>query len=154
MQIGRPAVGPHPDRRHQIQAQQGQVDEIVAGQRLVAQVGVDQPQAAETPPAGADAADLGQVDARRVAHEHVLDLTAAPHQDADLALDLAGYPAEVGRELGRRHLRGAEAPAVHALERVLLAGLEAGDIAGDDVQGGEVSTGRPGARRRRAKVGR
>ena len=93
------------------------------------------------PRAGADAADLGQVDARRVADEHVLDLAAPPDQDADLALDLARDLAQVRRQLGRRDLGGAEPPPVDALERVLLAGLEPGRIARDDVQGAEVSTG-------------
>ena len=89
MQVGRAPVGPDADRRDQIQPQQRQVDQIVARQRLVAQVRVHQAQAAEAAAPGADAADLGQVDARRVADEHVFDLAAPPDQDADLALDLA-----------------------------------------------------------------
>ena len=135
VQVGRAAVGPDADRRDQIEPQQRQVDEIVARQRLAAQVRVHQPQAAEAAAAGADAADLGQVDARRVAHDHVLDLAAPLDQDPDLALDLARDLAQVRRQLGRRDLRGAEPPPVHALERMLLAGLEAGGIAADDVQG-------------------
>ena len=140
MQIGGPPVGPHADRRHQVQPQQRQVDEVVARQRLVAQVRVHQPQAAEPAAAGADAADLGQVDARGVADEDVLDLAAPPDQDADLPLDLARDAAQVRRQLGRRDLRRTEPPPVNALQRVLLAGLEPRDIAADDVQGAEVST--------------
>ena len=89
VQVGGPPVGPHADRRHQVEPQQRQVDEVVARQRLVAQVRVHQAQAAEPAAAGADAADLGQVDARGVADEHVLDLAAPADQDPDLPLDLA-----------------------------------------------------------------
>ena len=60
VQIGGPPVGLHADGRHQVQPQQRQVDQVVARQRLVAQVGVHQAQAAEAAAAGADAADLGQ----------------------------------------------------------------------------------------------
>ena len=146
VEVGRAAVGPDADRRDQVQAQQRQVDEVVARQRLVAQVRVHQPQAAEAPATGADAAKLGQVDARGVADEHVLDLAAPPDQDPDLALDLPRDLTQVRGKLGRRDLRGPEPPAVDALQRMLLARLEPGDIAADDVQGGEVSTAPPGAR--------
>jgi hypothetical protein len=40
VQIGRAPVGPDANRRHEIQAKQREVDEIVAGQRFVAKVGV------------------------------------------------------------------------------------------------------------------
>ncbi len=58
VQIGRPSVGLEADRRHQVQSQERQVDEIVARQRLVAQVGVHEAQAPEAPAPGPQAADL------------------------------------------------------------------------------------------------
>jgi hypothetical protein len=140
VQIGRPSVRPYADRRDQVQPQQRQVDEIVARQRLVPQVRVDQPQAAEPTAPGADATDLGQVDARGIADEDVLDLAAPADQDPDLPLDLARDAAQVRGELCRRDFSGTEPPPVNAFERVFLAGLEPRDIAADDVQGGEVST--------------
>ena len=145
---GRPS-GQHADRRHQVQPQQRQVDEVVARQRLVAQVGVHQAQAAEAAAAGADAADLGQVDARGVADEDVLDLAAPADQDADLALDLA-RDARTGTPPARpRRPPRPEPPPVHALERVLLARLEPDDVPGDGVQArvpsirGKTSAARP-----------
>jgi hypothetical protein len=81
----------------------------------------------------------------------VFDLAAAADQDADLALDLARDPAQIGGQLGRCDLPGTKPAAVDALERMLLAGLEPGDIAGDDVQGAEVSIRGPGARRVNAR---
>ena len=139
MQIRRPPVGLETNRRHQIQAQQRQVDEIVARQRLVAQVGVHEPQTPEAPAPGPQAADLGEVDPRGVADEDVLDLAAPVDQDPDLSLDLARHGPKKRRQLGRRHLRGLQAPPVDALQGVLLARLEPNDIAGDGFQGAEVS---------------
>ncbi len=143
VQVRRTPVGQKPDRRHEIQPQQRQVDQVVPGQRLVAQVGVHQTKPAEAPAPRAQTADLRQVDARGIPHEDVLDLAAPVDQDADLPLDLARDRAEIRRQLGRSHLRRFHAPAVNALQRMLLARLEPDDIARDRVQDAEVST-RPG----------
>ena len=139
VQIRRPPVGLQANRRDQIQAQQRQVDEIVARQRLVAQVGVHEAQAPEAPAPGPQAANLRKVDPRGVADEDVLDLAAPVDQDPDLSLDLARHGPQKGRQLGRRHLRGLQAPPVDALQGVLLARLEPDDIAGDGLQEAEVS---------------
>ena len=143
MKIGRAAVGLHANGRHEIQPQQREIDEIVAGQRLVAQVGMDEAQAAEPASARSDAADLGQVDARGIAHEDVLDFAAPADEEPDLALELARQAAQERGQLGGSDLGRTQAPPVYALESVLLAGLEARDIAGDVVQGQEVSIARP-----------
>jgi hypothetical protein len=76
----------------------------------------------------------------------VLDVAAPPDEDPDLTLDLPRDLAQIRGKLGRRDLRGPDPAAVDALQRMLLARLEAGDIAADDVQGAEVSTAPPGAR--------
>ncbi len=104
MQIGRPPVGLKANRRHEVQPQERQVDEIVARQRLVAQVGVHEAKAPKAPASGPKAADLREVDPRGVTDEDVLDLAAPVDQDADLSLDLARDGAQEGRQLGRRHL--------------------------------------------------
>jgi hypothetical protein len=64
----------------------------------------------------------------------VLDVAAAPDQDPDLALDLARQAAQVGGQLGGGDLGRPQASPVDALERVQLARLEPGGIAGDRVQ--------------------
>jgi hypothetical protein len=125
VEIGRAPIGLHADRRHEIEAQQREVDEVVAREGLVAQVRVHEAQAAEAPAAGAEAPDLGQVQAGRVAHEDVLDVAAPPDEEADLPLDLARQLTQVRRELRRRDLAREQAPPVDALERVQLAGREA-----------------------------
>jgi hypothetical protein len=69
----------------------------------------------------------------------VLDLAAPVDQDPDLALDLARDAPQEGRQLARGDLRGLQTAPVDALQRVLLARLEPGDIAGDRFQEAEVS---------------
>jgi hypothetical protein len=70
----------------------------------------------------------------------VLDLPAAVDQDADLALDLARNTPQEAGQLGRGDLGRLQPPTVDALQRVFLARLEPGDIAGDGFQEAEVST--------------
>ena len=73
VKIGGAAFVVHAHRGHHVQSKQGEVDEIVAGKCLVAQVGVHEAQAAEAAVARAQTADLGQDQARGIAHDHVLD---------------------------------------------------------------------------------
>jgi hypothetical protein len=101
---------------------------------------VDQPEPAEAAAPGAQAANFRKIDTRGVAHEDVLDLAAAVDQDADLTLDLARDAPQEAGQLGRGDLRGLEPPPVDALQRMFLARLEPGDIAGDGFQEAEVST--------------
>ena len=83
------------------------------------------------PAAGAQAADLGHVDARGVADEDVLDLPAPADQHPHLPLDFPGEAAQVAGQLGRHDLGGVDPPAVDALQRLDLAGLEAGEVSGE-----------------------
>ena len=130
VQVGRAPVPGHPHRRHQVQPQQRQVDQVVPGQRLVAQVGVHQPQAPEPPPAGAQAPELGDVDARGITDEYVFDLAPPADQHPHLPLQLPGQPTHVARQLVRQHLAGVDPPPVDALQRLGLAGLQAAEVAG------------------------
>jgi hypothetical protein len=130
------------DRRHQIEPQQRQINEVVAGQRLVAEVRVHQAQPTKPATPGAQATDFREVDARGVADEDVLDLAAPVDQDAHLALDLARNAPQEGGQLSRGDLGRLQAPAVDALQSVLLARLEADDVSADGLQEPEVSTGR------------
>ncbi len=140
VKIDRAPLGRHANGRDQIEPQKGEIDQVVSGQRLVAQVGVDEAQAPKAPAAGPDAADLRQVYPRGVADEDVLDGPAAADEDAHLPLDLARHATEERGQLGRGDLLWLQPAPVHPLERVLLAGLEPGNIPRDDVQAHEVST--------------
>jgi hypothetical protein len=80
-------------------------------QRLAAQVGVDQPQAAEAPDAAAQAADVRHLDLRRVAGGRECDL-----ETGDVRTNLLGWVAEpIGGDLSK--------PTI-APQRIYLLGAE------------------------------
>src|SRR5262249_5165776 len=82
--------------------------QVVAGQGLVLEMGVDQPQAAEAGMAGAGAADVREDQLARVAYDHVLHLTPAVDEHADLPAD---FPRQF-RKMARQ-LRGDQLPLLH-----------------------------------------
>ncbi|HEX8115360.1 MAG TPA: hypothetical protein VF516_46860, partial [Kofleriaceae bacterium] len=116
------------NRRYSIQPQQCEVGEVVAGERLAAQVGVDQAKPAESALSAAHTTDIGQHDLRRVADERVLDRTAAVDQHTDLSVELCALCSELRSELARHHLGRRDAPPVQTLQRLDLARLEPGEI--------------------------
>ena len=97
------------EHRHCIQAQQGQVHEIILAQGAGVQVGVDQPKALEAaftsplPRQGRNEQALGVPD------DDVGHRALAVHQDPDLPAELPGNLGQLpgqfrGEHLGRRHL--------------------------------------------------
>ena len=106
-QLARAAGGVDGDRGDRVEPQQREVGEVVARERLAAQVRVDEPQAAEAARAAAHAAEVGQDDLRRVADDHVLDRAAAIDQHADLAVQLRRLRRELRGELGATRSRSA-----------------------------------------------
>ena len=95
------AAGRELDRRDEIEAEAHEVDEIVARQRLAAQVRVHEAQPAEAPLGGAQAADVGQHQLRRVADDDVVDLPGAVDEHADLPARLERDRRERPGQLGR-----------------------------------------------------
>jgi hypothetical protein len=131
VQLAGAAASVDHDGGDQIEAQQREVGEVVAGEGLAAQVGVDQAQAAEAAGGAAQTADVGQGDLRRVADEDVGDLAAPIDQHADLTVHRRRDLGEVAGQLGADHLGRGDPPPVDPLERLELARLEARDVAGD-----------------------
>ena len=125
------AVPQHLDRRHQVEPQQGEVVEVVAGQRLPLQMGVDEPQAAEAADAAAQAADVGQGEAVGVAHDDVADDAVAPEQDSDLPVEPAGGLGQMPGELGGDHLPRVDAAAESTLQGADLGRFDPSDVAVD-----------------------
>ena len=68
------------DRRHRVEAEQREVGHVVARERLVAEVGVDEAEAAKPAGAAADTTEIGERDLRGVADHDVLDRAAAIDQ--------------------------------------------------------------------------
>ena len=120
----------HANGRDEVEPQQREVGEVVAGERLALQVRVHQAQPTQTHLPGARTADVGQLERMRVAHHHRLDVALAVEQHADLAVRLAGEPGEVPRELGADDLMHRHVTAPGVLEVLELAGLEAQHVSG------------------------
>ena len=112
------------DRRHQVEPQQREVGQVVAGERLALEVRVHQAQAPQTYLARAGTADVGQLELVRVAHNHRFDGTLTGEQDADLSVGLEGELGEVPRELGADDFVHRHMPAPGVLEVLEFAGLE------------------------------
>ncbi len=125
------AVRQHLDRGHQVEPQQGEVVEVVAGERLALQMGVDEPQAAEAADAAAQAADVGQGQAVGVAHDDVADDAVAPEQDSDLPVEPAGGLGQMPGELGGDHLPRIDPAAVGALQGADFGRFDPSDVAVD-----------------------
>ena len=122
------AVGAHAEGRDQVQAQERQVGQVVLTQRFVAQMRVDQPNAAERLPAEAIVREVGQDDLSVVPDDDVLDHAPTIDEQADLAPDLAGEPcAEPGQLPGDDGIFGHPA-AVDMLQPPQLVGLEPREI--------------------------
>ena len=116
---------------HRVEPQQREVGVVVAGERLAAQVGVHEPQAAQAVGSGASAPDVGERELAGVADHDPLHVALAVEQHADLTVRLPGDLGEVARQLGRDDLSGVDAAAVGAAECVQLALLQPERVAVD-----------------------
>ena len=116
-------------QRKKNEAKQREIGEIIAGERFPPQVGVDEAQAAEASTAAADTAEVGQHDLRGIADHHVLDRTTPIDEHTDLAVQLRRLRGELCGKLGGHHIRGRNASAIQALERLDLTCLESLGIA-------------------------
>ncbi len=90
VELARAPLGIDRDRGDRIEPEQLQISHVVAGERLVAEVRVDEPKAAEPTLPAADATEIGEHDLRGVADHDVLDRAAAIDENADLAMKLRG----------------------------------------------------------------
>ena len=127
-------VGPHPHRGDGVQAQQGKVGEVVLGEGLALEVGVDEAQATQAHLAGTGAADVRQLELVGVAHDHVLHLALAGEQDAHLAVGGVGELGEVTGELRADQLPGQHPAAVGVSQSLEVARLESEGVAVDVLQ--------------------
>ena len=86
-----------------VQQQQREVREVVAGETLVLQMGLDAAEAPQSTPPRAQAPPVRELDAAVIPHHHVLDVAPPVHQHAHLSADLR---ADLGE--GPGHLVGDE----------------------------------------------
>ena len=164
MDLAGEPVRQHLQRGHQVEAQERQVGVVVAGEGLAAEVGVHQPQAAQSVRPRPGAAHVGERQLLGVPDHHPLDLPLAVEQHPHLAVDLARDLGEVPPQLGGDHLGRVGAAAVGAAQGVELALLEAEDVPEDVPHSRAIGSitppdprieglGRPGALRRGPRRG-
>ena len=109
----RQAVGAGDDRRHRVQAQQGQVHQVVLGQGAGVQVGVQQPKALEAAMGAALPGQRGNDQPLGVAHQDVSDqplpVQEHPHLPVQVLREFRQLPGQLqGEQLGGRYLAAVE----------------------------------------------
>ena len=112
-----------------VEPQQGEVGEVITGERLPVEVGVDEPKPLESALAGAELVEAGDHDLAVVAHDDEVNVALAADQDADLAVGFPGDLAEVTGKLEGEDPVSRDFAAVELLDAPDLAGLQAGDVA-------------------------
>ncbi len=119
------------DRHDHVQVQARQVDQVVPAERLVAQVGVDQPQTSQPASAGPHAAHVGQHQLRRITHDDVMHCPPAVDENTDLPSSRVRNADQCPRELGsRKTIQGHLAP-VDASQRLGFRWAQAARVAVD-----------------------
>jgi hypothetical protein len=104
-------AGRKADRDHHVQVQTREVDQIVAAQRLVTQVSMDESQASKPASPGTETAHVRQHELGRVAHDDVVHGPAAVDEHADLSPGRVRHAHERPRELrGRESIQRHLAP--------------------------------------------
>ncbi len=113
----------------QIEAQQREVRQIVGGELLAGQMGVDQAEPPESAGGGAEAVQSRDEDVVMGAHDNIGDLPPAGDEEADLAVDLPGKLRQrPGQFVGDDSLRRA-APPVELPDPLDFRRSEAGQVA-------------------------
>jgi hypothetical protein len=120
---GKPLIS-HRERHHQIEAQQGQIGEVVLGERLRLEVGVDAAQPAQAAAPEGIAGEIGDDDLPVVADDDIENRPRAVDDHPELAMQFAGTFGQITRQLAGNKLIGGNAAAVDPLERLDLARLE------------------------------
>jgi hypothetical protein len=110
----------------EIEAKQGEVGEIVAGERLPVEMGVDEPEPLEAALAGAEFVEAGDHDLAVIPDHDKVNVALAADQDADLSVNFPGDLAEVPGKLEGENPVSRGFAAVELLDAPDLAGFEAG----------------------------
>jgi hypothetical protein len=95
----RQSRGIQADGHHQIETEEGEVGQVVARERFVLQVGVDEPQTPEAGFAGAQALEIGKEDRPGVPDDDGLDLPLPVDEDPDLPAGIVREFREIACQL-------------------------------------------------------
>jgi hypothetical protein len=114
--------------RHEVQAKEGEMREIVLSQGFGSEVGVEEAQALQAASALAETAQTGKPDALVGAGDDEADGAFAVNQEADLAADFPGEGGHVPGELGCDGEFRGDSSAVEVFELADLEGLESSGV--------------------------
>ena len=109
------AVGAGSDGRHRVQAQQGQVHQVVLGQGAGVEMGVDQPEALEAAFGAALPGQRGNHQALGVPHQDVGDQALAVQEHPHLAVQVLGNFGELPGQFRGKQTGGGNLAAVEPL---------------------------------------
>ena len=126
-----PARQPTPDSEthHGIQTEESHVGEVLTGEGLIIEVGVDTPQTPE--PIGSHPV-VGQVrneDGGVVSQDNVMHMPSSVHQKGHLPVEIPGYLGQRTGNFGRYKSRRRYPPAVETLQSLSLPGCQTPEIA-------------------------
>ncbi len=113
------------DRGDQVEPQPRQVDDVIAGQRLIAQMRVDQAQTAKSSRAPTQTADVGEQELRRVTDDDVVDVPRAIDEHSDLPTGRVRDLRERTGELVGGQLVERDAAPIDALKGLRLGRAQA-----------------------------
>ena len=113
--------GRHQQGGNQIEAQQGEVGQVIVGERLPLEVGVDEAQAPQQSPAEGVIGKVGDHQFFFISHYDVLDFTEAVDENADLAADLRRHEYHLPRQVHRQCIMYGHAPPVQLFQTAYLA---------------------------------
>jgi hypothetical protein len=127
------------EHRQQIKTEKEQIHKIFVADLLAIQVGMHQPQAAQSPAGGPLPTKPGDHDPGMIADNHRLDPTGTVDQYGQLTIYLKGEAAE-----GTGHFRADDLPASNPFvakpfKGLELVGFQAGSVAADYSDGASSS---------------
>jgi hypothetical protein len=102
------------DRGQKVEAEQGQVGQVVVGEGFSPEVGMDEPEASQKPPAQRELLQFGDEEAALIPDDDVFNRAQPADEQADLTVDLKGCfdqgPSKVsGQDLADRNAATVEA---------------------------------------------
>jgi hypothetical protein len=96
----RPALLVHLEGRHEVEAEEDQVHEIVLVERLGPKVGVNTAKTAQTAAVAATRGEFRNEDGAVIAYDNVVDLTAPGDEETNLPVHLEGEASNVPGQVG------------------------------------------------------
>jgi hypothetical protein len=118
----------HLESRHEVEAKEDQVHEVVLAEALGPEVGVDATKAAETAAVAAAAGKLGNENRAVIADNDGIDIAAPADEEAHLPVHLEGKVSDGTSKVARDDTLGRDAPAIEPFQSFEVTGPETGGM--------------------------